>query len=556
MPEPGAWPERDEILHALRDLQDRVARIEQRLEIPRAAPALDVAPGEPARIALTASAQAVPIAGRALLGLAGAYGLRALTETRVLPAGGGVLAAILYALAWLVWAARLPSARRTEAVLYSLTSALVMAPLMWEATLRLHVLSTAIAAAVLLIFTVFGLLISWRKNLLIVATIATLTGVLTGAALLIGSRDMVPFTYLLLAIAAAIEISACLDRWVSERWLAAAAADLAVLLATYLVTNPLGLPETYTPVSHLALLAGQMALPAIYFPSLLVRTLLRGFPFAGFEAAQLALAFLLAVGGGLRLGGNPYIGPALAGVSLLCAAVCFSASVGLRGRNSQMYAWFGCLLTLTGTGLILPPGAAATLWCVLAIGASALGTAVRWQGGFLLLCGLIVSGTLAGATAFLIGSTDSGTALLPVAGAAGAAVFCYVLATRSAPCAPWLGAILAGLAFWLAVGTGAAALIGLYHTLAGETASHAYCATLRTAVLAGGAVLLAWAASAWKRLELIPLVYAVMAVAAYRLLLIDFRQAGTAALVLSLLVYGLALMRLPRFMQPRRTAAR
>ena len=240
MSQPGQQLALDELLRAMRGLEDRVARIEQELALPHApamAPTAAAAAG-PAHTALAKGASAVPITGRALLGLAGAYTLRALTESHALPAKPGVFAAILYAVAWLVWAARIPAGRRAETVLYSLTSALVLGPLLWESTLRLHLVSTWTAAAVLLLFTILGLVVSWHKNLLSVATIATITGVLTAAALLVGSHDVLPFTFLLLAIAAAVETSACLEHWLGERWLTAAAADLAVLLATYLVTNP------------------------------------------------------------------------------------------------------------------------------------------------------------------------------------------------------------------------------------------------------------------------------------------------------------------------------
>ena len=65
---------------------------------------------------------------------------------------------------------------RLEAALHSLTSVLVLCPLLWEATLRFHAISTWTAGAILLFFTLFGLAVSWRKNLLLVATIATLAG--------------------------------------------------------------------------------------------------------------------------------------------------------------------------------------------------------------------------------------------------------------------------------------------------------------------------------------------------------------------------------------------
>ena len=82
--------------------------------------------------------------------------------------------------------------------------------------------------------------------------------------------------------------------------------------------------------------------------------------------------------------------------------------------------------------------------------------------------------------------------------------------------------------------------------LFGESASHAYCATLRTAVLAGAALLLAWAGARWNRQELSRLIYPAMLLGAYRLIAIDLHQDRNPALFLSLLFYGAALMILPK----------
>src|SRR5215469_3392427 len=136
-------PDWDELRREMRALAARITRIEERLEIPplEAAPSADqqlaVHPGE---VVLSASAAAVPALGRALLGMAGAYLLRAVTESRALPQPAGVLLGIVYAMAWLVWAARVGEGRRTEAAFYSLNSALMLGPLLWEATLRFHAL--------------------------------------------------------------------------------------------------------------------------------------------------------------------------------------------------------------------------------------------------------------------------------------------------------------------------------------------------------------------------------------------------------------------------------
>jgi hypothetical protein len=563
MSQPGTPPDWDEVRGQMRAFERRIARIEERLELPQAVPPpVPIQPAAPevSRMALAEGASAIPVLGRALLGLAGAYVLRAITESRALPQQAGVLAGILYAVLWLLWAARTPTGRRVEAALYSLTSALVLGPLLWEATIRFHAISTWAAAAVLFLFTVFGLVISWRKNLLLVATIATLTGVLTAAALLIGSDDVMPFTFLLLAIAGAVEVSACLDHWLSERWLTAAAADLVVLLATYLVTNPRGLPEVYAPISHAALLAAQMALLVIYLASTIVRTLLRGFTFTSFETAQLGLAFLLAVGGGLRLtGGNVRGAVAMAAVTLSCAAACYLvpftllARRGEHGRNFHTYATFGILLVVAGSLILLPGLAAAAVASVLAIAClTGRATVLHWHGCLYLLVGLVASGAVAASTGFLLGGGTGYTLPGSVFWEGAAALACYTVAVRRDVPGRLPRALLAGAACWLLGAISASALAAVYHGVFGDAAPHAYCITLRTIVLALGALLLGWAASRRNWTELKPLVYFVMLLAAYRLLMVDLGQDRKAALVLPLVFYGSALIVLPRWMYPPR----
>jgi len=559
MSPPGPPPDWEEFRRSMRDLEARVAHLESCLAQPQAAgPPPSPAPApEPASIALAVGTGALPIAGRALLGIAGAYLLRALTESHALPQPVGVSAGILYSMLWLAWAARVARAGRVDAILYSLTSALILGPLLWESTVRFHAVPVWTAASVLLLFTLFGLVISWRRNLLPVATIATLTGVLSAAALLIGTYDLLPFTALLLAIAAAVEVSACLEHWLGERWLAALAADLAVLLAAILVTRREGLPEGYAPVSQAAMLAVLLALPAIYLASVMVRTLIRGFAFTGFETAQLALALFLAVGGGLRLAsGHPRTGLALAAVCLCCCGACYLLAFHLgRGHNAATYAVFGLVLILAGTRIALAPLPAAAVWTVLAVARMAWPRqANRWHAAVYLLLALLASGALTGAARSLLGAdpvpATAGTLLWE--GAAAAA--CYGFALRGDTSRLFRG-IFAASAVWLLAGAFGAGLTFLYHSLFGALAPHAYCATLRTGVLALGALLLAAAGSRWQRSELPPLVYFLMGLGAYRLLLLDLRQDIKAAVVLSLLVYGAALTLLPRLMQPGRAAA-
>jgi hypothetical protein len=560
-------PEFDALVQQVRQLQERVACLERSAGVaPQALPVTGTAPA-PKSAAQTPSlpetTTLLPVLGRGLLGLAGAYLLRALTESGTLAPKAGVAIGILYAMLWLVLAARTPAGQKLETAIHSLISVLLLSPLLWEATLRFHAVSTWAAGGILLAFTLFGWAVSWKKDLSIVATFAMLAGLGVSAALLVATHDAIPFTFVILAIAAAVETSACLNRWLSKRWPAAWAADLAVLLTTWLVTNQHGVPEAWAPIAHPALLAAQVALLAIYLGSIGFRTLFRGTAFTGFETAQFALAFAISLGGGMRLASaDAYIAPAIAVLALVCAAAGYGISFkmldrsGPHGRNFYTYSTFAIVLAVAGSRILLSGIAAAAVWSLLAI-------AGLWGGGFFgrltlqvhgavyLILGLAASGALGQAGGFLLGNASmqmggSGEGQLLLGTAILAAAICYTLGSRSAVGSHTLRLALAGTLGWLTAGMAAGALTAACHRLFGESASDAYCATLRTAVLAAAALLLAWAGARWNKPELSRLIYPAMLLGAYRLIAIDLHQDRNPALFLSLLVYGSVLMILPK----------
>ena len=84
--------------------------------------------------------------GRAVLGIAGAYLLRAVAESSVVPRSLVLFAAVLYACGWMFWAARAASTNRFASATYAVTSAMILSPLVWESTVRLKVLSPALAS--------------------------------------------------------------------------------------------------------------------------------------------------------------------------------------------------------------------------------------------------------------------------------------------------------------------------------------------------------------------------------------------------------------------------
>ena len=492
---------------------------------------------------------------------AGAYLLRALTESGTVPARLGIAIGIVYALGWLGWAARRPLQERWNAAIDSLTSVLVLCPLLWEATARFHLLSSWAAAAVLLVFAVFGMAISWRKSLLIVSTFATLAALGTGAALLLATHDVLPFTFLFLAAAAAIETSACLDHYLSERWLGATAADLAVLLATWLVTNEHGVPPTYSPIPGGWLLTAQVALLTVYLSSIIVRTLLRGRSVTAFEMVQCAIAFSIGLSGGLQTA------PVMAGVMVGCAAACYLASFALlerretSSRNFYAYSTFGFVLALAGSVILLSGATASWIWFGLAVAFVWTGgrfgrLTLQVHGAIYLLLALAASGALQESAGVLLGAAgwpgerqiELWTGLAASAAAYGLTIHYRFDGPPSSTLQGCRLAIAASF-IWLAAAAAAGELIAGYRLMFSHGAADAFCATIRTGVLACLALLLAWVGPRWNRSELSLLAYPAMLLGGYRLLAWDIHHGEKVALFLSLLLLGGALTVLPRLVR-------
>jgi len=569
-------PGLQEVLEQLQDLQRRVLALERRIAEPQSAaqPPKTAAPepgeviaGEPSRIGTAAAAVVI---GRALLGIAGAYFLRALTELGTLPLKTGILAGVAYAFLWLILAARSPAEQRLVTTLHSLTAVLVLAPLLWEAVVRFRTVENWTVALILSLFSVFGLTVSWRKNLSVIAWISTLAGAGTALVLLFATRDLVPFTFALLIMAVAVESSACFEHWLPERWVVALAADAALLLMGYMVTREGGLPQSYTAIPLSAALIAHLGLLFIYSASTMMRTLWRGFPFTVFETAQSAVAFLIGMGGALQIARMQGAGAwLLAAFTLLTGAGCYLVSFAFlerrehSDRNFYTYSTFGLLLALSGSRMLLEETMMVVVWSALALLCVWIGgrhdrLTLRWHGTLYLLLAAVSSGITALASGLLVGS-GTGVATFGASGWANTAMalVCYGIMvhytrqkeTSRAQLAVFF--LVAAVGIWNAGGLLAGILTGVCVQWRGAQDSLAYCATLRTLVLTFGSVLLAWVGARWRRQELVFLVYPVMVLGAYKLLTQDLRQDRTLALFLSLVLYGGALMFLPRLLQSR-----
>ena len=235
---------------------------------------------------------AVPVLGKAVLGIAGAYLLRAIAESGVIPKLPILILAIVYAGLWMLWAVRTHAANRFASATYAVTATLILAPLLWESTVRFQVLAPAFTAVVLVAFVVLALALAWQRNLQLIPWIATLSTVITALALIIATRELVPLTAALLAVALATEFAACLEHRLSLRAVPALAADFAVWLLIDVMTSSTGVPEGYHSISPATITVLCLLLFVIYGASIAIRTFALRRPITIFEIGQGILAFV------------------------------------------------------------------------------------------------------------------------------------------------------------------------------------------------------------------------------------------------------------------------
>jgi len=314
----------------------------------------------------------LPAFGRLLLGISGAYFLRAITEAHLIPQLAGTIAGLLYAAAWLLVFLRIVPPDRLIVILQGITASLIAGPLVWEATVRFHSLSPAAAASALAIFIVLGQGIGSLPRLSLISGITPLAGSATAIALIIATLDPIPFAIAVTATAAVVELYAWGDRALNMRWITVVAADFGAFLLIYVRTRPQGLPEGYAPVPVAIVSAMRIALVITYACSTAIRTLVRRLPVGSFEIAQVAAAVSLTIAGSVQI---LHLGVFAGAVCLVVAAICYLIAFtnvsgrAVIGRNFHVYATFGLLLAVFGGILSFSATVLGFVWPLLAFSA-------------------------------------------------------------------------------------------------------------------------------------------------------------------------------------------
>lgn len=512
--------------------------------------------------------EALTLGGRTLLVLAGAFVLRWLTDVGTLPAWLGVTAGLAYAGTWVAMADLAGRASRPwSAGFHGLASIAVGLPLLFEAASRFKLLSPFLAAVLLAAITGVALAVAARRRLPGLAWLVTMGGLLTAVGLMLVGGRLAPATaYLILLGVATLWLGYVVD-WVYLRWPVALTTNLVMVFLALRAVAPA------TAEGPTTALLVQALLVAGYFGSFAARTLLLSRKVVFFEIFQTAAAILVGLGGAVLVAARSGMGrPALGAVSMVFGAGAYAVAFAFVERrqkireNFYFYASVAIVFALAGTTLVLPEATLAVVWAALAVGAALLARREKSATLALHAAAYGVAAALAGglpqhAAETLGGASDAAwspvglTGLLVLAGMAATTWLTSSPESAARPLAR-LPRLVLFLALALSVtGVVAGWVAPLLAGRPGAGASPAAIATVRTAVLSCGVVLLAWMGRIDRWQEAGWLAYPVLVLTGAKILLEDLPRGRPATQVLTFAFYGAALILVPRLRHRRREAA-
>ncbi len=498
------------------------------------------------------------VVGKAMLGIAGAYLLRAMAESTTFPRAAVVVIAIAYAAMWLVSATRVKAEARFASIAYAVTSVLILIPMLWELTLRFSLFRAAIAAAVLAAFVVASFVLAWNRHFFAVIWVTSAVGSTTALVMAVATHDLAPFIMAILVMVIASEYAAVQNRSAAIRLWVAASADVAVCALIYIASRPADSRLDYKQVSEWLLLTLGPFLLLLYGASATAQTILRSRRITFFEASQTLVAFSLAAWSTLAFRSDS--GAIALGLLCLAATAVGYALVFVRfdatteQRNFHVYATGSAALFLLGVYLCLP-----SIWLVLvlataAIAATILGVRTKhltleFHGLVFLWAAAFSSGLLLYITHALVGTAPASPTGLILIVAAAAAVSYAV--ERRFQADQWRHYVLDILSGILAVGAAAAllvyALVRLTQVVITPGASHI--AVIRTLTTCALALVLAYSGSRWQRKELGWLAYGALVFVASKLVFEDMRNGHLGFTAVSIFLYAITLLSVPRLIR-------
>ena len=543
---------------ALSVLEARVAAVEERLRIVEKRTGIGVAAEESGGVALNEGmvSNASSHLGRVLLIFGGAFLLRAMTDSQVVPTGLGIFLGASYAMVWLFMAYRAGGieGRKAGALFFAVSSTLLTLPLLAEAVTKFDLLSGAQGAIALSVFCGLALLVSVLRDMRILAWLISAGGVGTALYLLGASHTAQAFVAFLLLLAMGCLWAVYQRTWRGPQWIAALGVNAGVVALVLLSSN-----EGWD-VAYMEAFGFAVALLLAYLVSFAVRTHIHGEDVGAFEVVQaiVAVGLLVYVAGEVSRGGH--INLVVVGfLALVLGAVIYGLgftprTLAARGPNFFFYSTLGLMLVAAGSAIVLTPGIAAAGWAALALvlawfsGRQGMVT-LSLQCSLLLIAAGFVSGVLS--TGFLALAGNGAESWPPVVSwqvvvalATVGSLFIPVAqrSTRWGKLAGMPQIVVLVLAVWEVGGLLVLLLAPSIAGVPGTEADLAVLAALRTSILAASAITLAissrhkrWPEARW-------LVYPMLILVGAKLIIEDFPHGKPATLFVSLAAVGSAMI--------------
>jgi hypothetical protein len=570
-------------------LRLRVADLEERLAHGEYTASAQGA--EPFRDPLTAAAEIssrsfqhwLALAGRTLVVLGGAYLLRAITESRVVAPEVGVALGLVYGAPWLLLASRAEGrGAHLDALCHALATALIGYPLVWEATVRFHVLTPPQSAGLVAALTGAALVLSSRRQLQSLAWVVTFGALGSAIGLAAATSSWVPYTLVSIGVGLATLWLGYLHGWNELRWLPALAANFMLFIAT-------GRAAVHGGAGSVLWLQGLMLVG--YLGSFAARTAFRSNHLVPFEVAQSAGVLAVGYGGLVYLLFDSSHGlEMLSAASLIAAVTTYASAFGFSERHRApasfvFHSMVGFFFTLAGLMVGLGAAVASIVCAVLAM--VALGLArqhhrltLMLHAALYALAACIVSGLLMNAT---IAMTAPGVAGVVRPGVFPLAAFAAVLAVAALPLKdtrerwPYVVSVARLIVSTVAIVSVVGILVAALLELMPVAIDPSQLSTIRTIVLVIAALAVAAAGRRPGGREAAWLAYPLLFLAGLKLVFVDFIGGRPTTLFAALAVYGAALIVAPRLLRrepiqredasvdavlapitsvPRRTAAR
>ena len=496
-----------------------------------------------------------PTLGKAMLGIAGAYVLRAIAEAGAVPRFAISAVAVAYAFGWLIWASRiaLPLLPR---VVYASTSALILAPMLWEDAVHFHSFRPVLSASILAAFAMLSMILEFRFAAHRISWIGFGTAAFMNVALALATHELLPFTSSLLVALLASSCGRMFGFISGARLLIAVVADVAVWGFIFIYSGPAASRAEYRPLPLLFLIAPGCMLFLVQGTSVAVSAIFHREEISIFDAVQTVLAFVLAMWTALAFlpsGAATIAGAACLG---LAAAVYAASYLRLRflrkQRNFRIFESWAAALLVTGTTLALSRELAAICLAIGALLAYLIAGHVKsqmleLQGAFFLLAASLLAKLPQYLFGALCGAMPDRASFSFLAVLVCSALI--ELAVRDRIRSNWKQGILRFVPLAVAASTLCAAIVhGVVFISSTSQISAHHLALLRTAAISGVTLCAAIAgAGANHGLEK-RLAYGSLVFLAAKLLFEDLRTGHMEFAAASVFILALTLMAVPRIL--------